>query len=140
MANSDYRVSLKFSEKDSDQTEVVKLLKQMGRRKSAFITKAVKFYLSENPDADIPGITSTTISKSSVKSILKELLAEMNFQEIQDLQNKNNEQSQKENEKNKENILNKQELKKDENIVDQISDEEVDNFLEGLEVWDMGDY
>ena len=80
MANSDYRVSLKFSEKDSDQTEVVRLLKQMGRRKSAFITKAIKYYLNENPDADIPGVTSTTISKSSVRAILKELLEEMDIQ------------------------------------------------------------
>ena len=71
MSNSDYRVSLKFSEKDAEQEEVVKLLKQMGRRKSLFITKAIKFYLKENPEADIPGVTTTTISKSSVRAILK---------------------------------------------------------------------
>ena len=131
MSNSDYRVSLKFSEKDAEQEEVVKLLKQMGRRKSLFITKAIKFYLKENPEADIPGVTSTTISKSSVRAILKELLSEMNIQDIQNLQN---------NDTNKE----AQPVQKEETTStakkEEVSDTVVDAFLEGLEAWDMGEY
>lgn len=37
--NSRYRVSLKFSDKDKDQEEVVTLLKQMGRRKVLLLQK-----------------------------------------------------------------------------------------------------
>ena len=130
MANSDYRVSLKFSEKDSDQTEVVRLLKQMGRRKSAFITKAIKYYLNENPDADIPGVTSTTISKSSVRAILKELLEEMDIQKSQ-IKTESAKPQKKEEEKNI------SEANGETN--NDISDAELDNFLEGLEDWDIGE-
>ena len=131
MSNSDYRVSLKFSEKDAEQEEVVKLLKQMGRRKSLFITKAVKFYLKENPEADIPGVTSTTISKSSVRAILKELLSEMNIQDIQNLQNNDTTKEAQPVQKEESTSTPKKE---------EVSDTVVDAFLEGLEAWDMGEY
>jgi hypothetical protein len=131
MSNSDYRVSLKFSEKDAEQEEVVKLLKQMGRRKSLFITKAIKFYLKENPEADIPGVTSTTISKSSVRAILKELLSEMNIQDIQNLQNNDTTKEAQPVQKEESTSTPKKE---------EVSDTVVDAFLEGLEAWDMGEY
>ena len=131
MSNSDYRVSLKFSEKDAEQEEVVKLLKQMGRRKSLFITKAIKFYLKENPEADIPGVTSTTISKSSVRAILKELLSEMNIQDIQNLQNNDTTKKAQPVQKEESTSTPKKE---------EVSDTVVDAFLEGLEAWDMGEY
>lgn len=131
MSNSDYRVSLKFSEKDAEQEEVVKLLKQMGRRKSLFITKAIKFYLKENPEADIPGVTSTTISKSSVRAILKELLSEMNIQDIQNLQNNDTTKEAQPVQKEESTSTHKKE---------EVSDTVVDAFLEGLEAWDMGEY
>jgi hypothetical protein len=131
MSNSDYRVSLKFSEKDAEQEEVVKLLKQMGRRKSLFITKAIKFYLKENPEADIPGVTSTTISKSSVRAILKELLSEMNIQDIQNLQNNDTTKEAQPVQKEESTLTPKKE---------EVSDTVVDAFLEGLEAWDMGEY
>lgn len=131
MSNSDYRVSLKFSEKDAEQEEVVKLLKQMGRRKSLFITKAIKFYLKENPEADIPGVTSTTISKSSVRAILKELLSEMNIQDIQNLQNNDTTKEAQPVQKEESSSTPKKE---------EVSDTVVDAFLEGLEAWDMGEY
>lgn len=131
MSNSDYRVSLKFSEKDAEQEEVVKLLKQMGRRKSLFITKAIKFYLKENPEADIPGVTSTTISKSSVRAILKELLSEMNIQDIQNLQNNDTTKEAQPVQKEESTSIPKKE---------EVSDTVVDAFLEGLEAWDMGEY
>ena len=131
MSNSDYRVSLKFSEKDAEQEEVVKLLKQMGRRKSLFITKAIKFYLKENPEADIPGVTSTTISKSSVRAILKELLSEMNIQDIQNLQNNDTTKEAQPVQKEESSSTPKKE---------EVSDTVVDAFLEGLEEWDMGEY
>ena len=131
MSNSDYRVSLKFSEKDAEQEEVVKLLKQMGRRKSLFITKAIKFYLKENPEAEIPGVTSTTISKSSVRAILKELLSEMNIQDIQNLQNNDTTKEAQPVQKEESSSTPKKE---------EVSDTVVDAFLEGLEAWDMGEY
>ena len=131
MSNSDYRVSLKFSEKDAEQEEVVKLLKQMGRRKSLFITKAIKFYLKENPEADIPGVTSTTISKSSVRAILKELLSEMNIQDIQNLQNNDTTKEAQPVQKEESTSTPKKE---------EVSDTVVDAFLEGIEAWDMGEY
>ena len=131
MSNSDYRVSLNFSEKDAEQEEVVKLLKQMGRRKSLFITKAIKFYLKENPEADIPGVTSTTISKSSVRAILKELLSEMNIQDIQNLQNNDTTKEAQPVQKEESSSTPKKE---------EVSDTVVDAFLEGLEAWDMGEY
>ena len=131
MSNSDYRVSLKFSEKDAEQEEVVKLLKQMGRRKSLFITKAIKFYLKENPEADIPGVTSTTIRKSSVRAILKELLSEMNIQDIQNLQNNDTTKEAQPVQKEESSSTPKKE---------EVSDTVVDAFLEGLEAWDMGEY
>ena len=131
MSNSDYRVSLKFSEKDAEQEEVVKLLKQMGRRKSLFITKAIKFYLKQNPEADIPGVTSTTISKSSVRAILKELLSEMNIQDIQNLQNNDTTKEAQPVQKEESSSTPKKE---------EVSDTVVDAFLEGLEAWDMGEY
>ena len=135
MSNSDYRVSLKFSEKDAEQEEVVKLLKQMGRRKSLFITKAIKFYLKENPEADIPGVTSTTISKSSVRAILKELLSEMNIQDIQNLQNNDTIKEVQPVQKEETTSTSKKDSKNEE-----VSDTVVDAFLEGLEAWDMGEY
>ena len=131
MSNSDYRVSLKFSEKDAEQEEVVKLLKQMGRRKSLFITKAIKFYLKENHEADIPGVNSTTISKSYVRAILKELLSEMNIQDIQNLQNNDTTKEAQPVQKEESTSTPKKE---------EVSDTVVDAFLEGLEAWDMGEY
>jgi hypothetical protein len=74
-----YRVSLKFSEKDADQTEVVQLLKQMGRRKSQFITKAVKYYLANEPEAEIPMPQTQNLNKNALKEALMELLLEMNL-------------------------------------------------------------
>ena len=74
-----YRVSLKFSEKDADQTEVVNLLKQMGRRKSQFITKAVKYYLANEPEAEIPMPQTQNINKNTLKAALMEILEEMNI-------------------------------------------------------------
>ena len=74
-----YRVSLKFSEKDADQTEVVQLLKQMGRRKSQFITKAIKYYLANEPEAEIPMPQTQNLNKNALKEALMELLLEMNL-------------------------------------------------------------
>jgi hypothetical protein len=70
---------LKFSEKDADQTEVVQLLKQMGRRKSQFITKAVKYYLANEPEAEIPMPQTQNLNKNALKEALMELLLEMNL-------------------------------------------------------------
>lgn len=76
-----YRVSLKFSEKDEDQTEVVNLLKQMGRRKSQFITKAIKYYLENEPTAEIPMPKNKTqnINKNDLKSLIMEVLTDLNI-------------------------------------------------------------
>lgn len=71
-----YRVSLKFSEKDSEQVEVVKLLKQMGRKKSSFITKAVKYYMENNPEPEIPG-NNNAISHIMTENIIKSTILKM---------------------------------------------------------------
>lgn len=72
-----FRLSLKFSEKDPDQTEVVSLLKQMGRRKSHFITKAVKYYLEHEPEAQIPMPKTKDVDREQMKKLLRELLQEI---------------------------------------------------------------
>lgn len=78
--NNSYRISLKFSDKDSQQVEVVNLLKQMGRRKSQFITKAIIYYLENEPEAEIPNIKSTgKVNKDSVREMVKEIMQELNF-------------------------------------------------------------
>lgn len=78
--NNSYRISLKFSDKDSQQVEVVNLLKQMGRRKSQFITKAIIYYLENEPEAEIPNVKSTgKVNKDSVREMVKEIMQELNF-------------------------------------------------------------
>ena len=73
----DYRVSLKFSEKEAEQRDVVKLLKQLGRKKSSFITKAIKYYLENNPSPEIPGnnsILTNLITENMVKSTIMKMI------------------------------------------------------------------
>lgn len=140
--NSRYRVSLKFSEKDKEQEEVVTLLKQMGRRKSAFITKAVKYYLSENPEPEIPNVTSVSINKSSLRTTMKKILSEMTIDELTELINK------KENPLNKKEEVFESKPKQNEAVKpkieeikqEEVSDDEVDSFLAGLEAWDLSDF
>lgn len=74
----DYRVSLKFSEKDSDHIEVVKLLKQLGRKKSSFIVKAIKYYIANNPTPEIPGsnpVVTNMLTEAAVKSAIRKMLS-----------------------------------------------------------------
>jgi septum formation inhibitor MinC len=71
-----YRVSLKFSEKDEEQAEVAKLLKQLGRKKSAFITKAVMYYLQNNPSPEIPG-NNNVLTKIITENIIKTTILQM---------------------------------------------------------------
>lgn len=71
------RISLKFSEKEEEQAEVAKFLKQLGRKKSAFITKAVKFYLENNPTPDIPGnniVITNMLTENIVKSTILKMI------------------------------------------------------------------
>lgn len=72
-----YRISLKFSEKDSDHVTVAKLLKQMGRKKSSFIVKAVKYYLENNPMPEIPGnnpVVMNMVTESIIKATILKML------------------------------------------------------------------
>lgn len=72
-----YRISLKFSEKDAEQSDVAKLLKQLGRKKSAFITKAVKYYLENNPSPEIPGnnnILTGLITENIIKATILKMI------------------------------------------------------------------
>lgn len=66
------RISLKFSEKDIDQIEVANLLKQKGRKKSAFITEAIIFYL-QNKEEVLP-------EKVTIRTIVKEVLQEIEYE------------------------------------------------------------
>lgn len=73
----DYRISLKFSEKESDQKDVAKLLKQLGRKKSSFITKAIKYYLENNPSPEIPGsnnIITSMLTENVVKATILKMI------------------------------------------------------------------
>ena len=68
---NDLRISLKFSEKDRDQIEIANLLKQKGRKKSAFITEAVTFYL-QNKEEELP-------EKTTIRCIVREILNEIGY-------------------------------------------------------------
>lgn len=68
---NDLRISLKFSEKDRDQVEIANLLKQKGRKKSAFITEAVIFYL-QNKEEELP-------EKTTIRCIVREILNEIGY-------------------------------------------------------------
>lgn len=65
------RISLKFSEKDRDQVEIANLLKQKGRKKSAFITEAIIFYLQNSEDV-LP-------ERTTIRGIVKEVLTEIGY-------------------------------------------------------------
>lgn len=128
-----YRLSLKFSEKDQDQTEVVNLLKQMGRRKSSFITKAVKYYLEHEPEAQIPMPKTKDVDREQMKKLLRELLQEISFTE---------EARQTGTDKNTDTppvrIQVKEEKKPHEEPGDAeytIEEDDMDDFLAGLEDW-----
>ncbi len=72
-----YRISLKFSEKDPRQVDVANLLKQLGRKKSAFITEAVKYYLENNPNPNIPGnnnILTNILTETLVKNTILKMV------------------------------------------------------------------
>ena len=45
--NKKYRLSLQFNSLDPTQAEAVKILKQMGHKKSLFIANAVLYYASD---------------------------------------------------------------------------------------------
>ena len=73
MDSKDYRMSLKFSEIDPEQVEVAALLKKMGRKKSFFITKAVKYYLENNPNPELPknnGLITEILAENYIKDII----------------------------------------------------------------------
>lgn len=70
------RISLKFSEKDPDHVAVAKLLKQLGRKKSSFIVKAVKYYMENNPMPDIPG-TNAVITSMVTEAVVRATILKM---------------------------------------------------------------
>lgn len=131
-----YRVSLKFSEKDDDQVEVVKLLKQMGRRKSQFITKAIKYYLENEPTAEIPMPKNQqkNINKDDLKSLLIEVLTELNIDtsKVDLIEPKLTQPSS-----NKTIVeIDTDSKKEDNSSSDEIlgyNDEDIDDFLDGLD-------
>lgn len=129
-----YRVSLKFSEKDAAQTEVVQLLKQMGRRKSQFITKAVMYYLENEPEAEIPMPKATqTINKDALKDVVLELLKEMNISPDASkvLEEKINNASENVQKDIKQNENNDTQTKNVETI--EVDEADLDDFLSGLD-------
>lgn len=127
--NPNYRISLQFSSQDPEQVEVVNLLKQMGRKKSSFITKAIKYYLNEQPNAEVPGVNSVAVSKSSIRSIVKELLSEMNIAQIA---NETYKPTVKEEKQKTVAVKPKEQVSEPQ---DEISDEQLDDFLDSLDSW-----
>lgn len=143
----DYRISLKFSEKESDQKDVAKLLKQLGRKKSSFITKAIKYYLENNPSPEIPGTNNVitnmlteNVVKATILKMIKsgeltynDLSDEISKKDIEELPNKSKDKKEKIKPETKSEI--KQEIKKDENsnsTIEEPSEEDVDYLLDLL--------
>lgn len=168
----DYRVSLKFSDKDPEQAEVVNMLKQMGRRKSAFITKAVKYYMENNPQPEIPG-ANMALDRILVESLVKNILKNMNvgngqIPNIPMIQQSTQQQIVQESivqpqvtvQEEQHKVEKTIEVKQPESIVQkpvktitppkvetkieepqiESSEEDIDDFLSGLDVFDQEDY
>lgn len=140
-----YRISLKFSEKDSEQAEVAKLLKQLGRKKSAFITKAIKYYLENNPSPEIPGnnnVITSMLTENLVKTTILKMIqsGELTYTgQLQNVINDNKEIPQEKTEEPKktkpkkvEKVITSPEKKQEEQKED-IKQEDVDYMLEMLE-------
>lgn len=79
------RISLKFSEKDRDQVEIANLLKQKGRKKSAFITEAIIFYLQNSEDV-LP-------ERTTIRGIVKEVLDEIGYDKKESKTKQNNQRT-----------------------------------------------
>lgn len=123
MTSSAYRVTLQFSTSDPEQKEVIKLLKEKGRKKSIFITKAVKFYL-ENENK-----VGAQISKEEIKDLIREVLAEMEIspQKEESAPSKLTDET-------------KEELKEEPTSDEAPTEEDVDDFLDGLNAWGQENY
>lgn len=129
MTSSDYRVTLQFSTSDPDQQEVIKLLKEKGRKKSIFITKAVKFYL-ENEQK-----TTNSISREEIKELIKEVLSEMEISPAQNTPVSDDKIIPK-----KENNSNEKEKIQEPTPEETPTEEDVDDFLAGLSAWGQENY
>ncbi len=64
-----YRMTLQFSKKDEEQIAASALLKEKGRKKSAYIAKAIKYYVEHNEGHGN--------EKLEIKEILTEILTEV---------------------------------------------------------------
>lgn len=73
MADTNYRLSLKFSEKNDEQKEAYNILKSKGRHKSEYIAKAVMFYVE---NADIIDIDNLQEKKYVIKNLMFKILTE----------------------------------------------------------------
>lgn len=111
--DTNYRLSLKFSSDDPEQVEVVEMLKKMGRKKSSFITKAVKYYIEANGADNIqPGLENKMYIKSLIREVLKEM--DINY---------------------KSPTAEPAPSDRGEKQIDDISDEQMDEFLDVLDEW-----
>ncbi len=135
MAESDYKVTLKFSENDPDQQEVISILKQKGRKKSVFVTKAVKFYL----DNYLGSGNNNNITRAEIKEIVKEILIEMNIstKAVEEDKKTVDVKSVESKPKKSKEISKKEEVPV---VEDEPSDEMIDDFLGSLDSWGQEDY
>lgn len=79
MSEQDNRVSLQFSPYIEEQREAISLLKTLGRKKSSFISKAIKYYLENCPNPEIPGVNieaTRVVAENNIRRIVKEMLSE----------------------------------------------------------------
>lgn len=77
MIDKENRLCLQFSRYSSEQREVVKLLKKMGRKKSAFITKAIQYYMENCPAPEVPGVNieiNNILTESLIKKTIKQMI------------------------------------------------------------------
>ena len=68
------RLSLQFNGNDKDQADAIKILKEMGHRKSLFISKAVLYYINNVPDALAPFNSAKNLNRVIVEAWFKDMI------------------------------------------------------------------
>ena len=145
-SENDLKMTIKFNDDDPDQLDVALFLKKLGRKKSKYISQAIKYYIehdsSENENK--PGLTASDVEKLVDNLISKKLaaIADGALTQIQPTPSPKtvvNKAVVKEAPvKNKPEPPKPVEQPKKENtpvVIPEISDDEMDDILEGLDVF-----
>ena len=79
MNNPTNRISLSFSEENPKQKQAFDILKNKGRRKTIFVAEAIAFYEKYKDKMEKQ---SSQLSKYEIKDLIREVLSEMNLNEL----------------------------------------------------------